>query len=283
MIQVEHLYKAFDDLQVLNDVTLTVKDGETLAVIGRSGSGKSVLMKHLVGLLQPDDGSVIVDGTDICCIPYEELREIRTQFGVLFQGGALFDSMTSFDNVAFPLRHFADATEAEIRDRVNRCLDLVRLSDVGPKKPSDLSGGMRKRVALARAIALEPRYILYDEPTSGLDPETSNTIDDLINHLSEELCITGVVVTHDMHSVFAIADRVAFLHDCCLHWVGPVEDIHHCTNSELNAFVKANEYHVGTPGQAIGQAEMEPSRSTVHGSDGASVRSDASSLSDTGT
>jgi phospholipid/cholesterol/gamma-HCH transport system ATP-binding protein len=283
MIEVEHLHKGFGDLEVLKDVSLTVHDGETLAIIGRSGSGKSVLMKHLVGLLQPDQGRVVVDGTDICCVPYDELRTIRTQFGVLFQGGALFDSMTSFENVAFPLHYFADATEDEVHDRVQECLDLVRLSGVGPKKPSELSGGMRKRVALARAIALEPRYILYDEPTSGLDPETSNTIDDLISHLSDELSITSVVVTHDMHSVFSIADRVAFLHQCRLHWVGPVGDIHHCTNAELDAFVRANEYHVGTPGQAIRGTEDPPSRPREHASGSRPVGADGSPLSNTGS
>jgi len=247
MIQVEHLSKSFGDLQVLTDINLDVRDGETLAIIGRSGSGKSVLMKHLIGLLRPDTGRVVVDGTDISEIPYEELRDIRTRFGVLFQGGALFDSMTSFENVAFPLQYFTTRTQAEIKARVDECLGLVNLSDVGPKKPSELSGGMRKRVALARAIALEPHYILYDEPTSGLDPETSNTIDRLINRLTEELSVTSVVVTHDMHSVFSIADRLAFLHECCLHWSGPVEEIHHCANPELDAFVRANEYHVGDP------------------------------------
>lgn len=247
MIQVEHLSKSFGDLDVLEDVDLEIQDGETIAIIGRSGSGKSVLMKHLVGLLKPDTGRVLVDGVDIAEIPYEELREVRQQFGVLFQGGALFDSMTSFENIAFPLQYFTTASKEEISDRVNECLSLVRLENVGPKKPSELSGGMRKRVALARAIALEPRYILYDEPTSGLDPETSNTIDELIMQLSDELSVTSVVVTHDMHSVFSIADRAAFLHNSHLHWVGPVADIHHSPDDILDGFVKANEYHVGDP------------------------------------
>ncbi|HHP7239533.1 ABC transporter ATP-binding protein [Longibacter sp.] len=247
MIQVDNLHKSFGDLDVLKEVDLEIEDGETIAIIGRSGSGKSVLMKHLVGLLNPDQGRVLVDDVDIGEIPYEELREIRQQFGVLFQGGALFDSMTSFENIAFPLEYFTTMSDDAIRDRVHECLDLVRLSDVGPKKPSELSGGMRKRVALARAIALEPRYMLYDEPTSGLDPETSNTIDELISQLSEELSVTSVVVTHDMHSVFSIADRAAFLHNCHLHWVGPVDDIHSQPDETLDRFVKANEYHVGDP------------------------------------
>lgn len=247
MIEVKNISKSFGSLQVLKNVSLTVHDGEKLAIIGRSGSGKSVLMKHLVGLLDPDTGHVYVDDQDICCIPYEELRVMRKRFGVLFQGGALFDSMTTFGNIAFPLRYFSAMTETEINDRVQECLDLVRLSDVGPKNPSELSGGMRKRVALARAIAMEPQYILYDEPTSGLDPETSNTINELINHLSKALNVTSVVITHDMHSVLEVADRVAFLHGQDLEWIGPVEALHDCANSNLNSFVKASEYKVGAP------------------------------------
>lgn len=251
MIQVEHLYKSFGDLTVLQDITLEVRDGETLAIIGRSGSGKSVLMKHFVGLLKPDRGRVLVDGTDIGAISYEELREVRRRFGVLFQGGALFDSMTAFENIAFPIRNFTNSSEGEVRDRVHECLTLVNLEDVDEKKPSELSGGMRKRVALARAIALEPQYILYDEPTSGLDPETSNTIDELISSLSDELNVTSVVVTHDMHSVLTTADRVAFLYETRLHWIGPVEDIHKREDPVLDAFVKANQYQVGDPSTAV--------------------------------
>ncbi|PSQ73299.1 MAG: ABC transporter ATP-binding protein, partial [Bacteroidetes bacterium QH_6_64_77] len=226
-------------------VSLEVHDGEKLAIIGRSGSGKSVLMKHLVGLLKPDTGHVYVDGEDLCCASYERLRELRKRFGVLFQGGALFDSMSTSDNIAFPLRYFSSLSEAEVQTRVQECLDLVRLSDIGAKNPAELSGGMRKRVGLARTIALEPQYILYDEPTSGLDPETSNTINDLINHLAGELNVTSVVITHDMHSVLAVADRVAFLYGQDLEWVGPVENVHDCANPNLNSFVKASQYTIG--------------------------------------
>lgn len=247
MIEVKNISKSFGSLQVLNNVSLDVHEGEKLAVIGRSGSGKSVLMKHFVGLLWPDEGHVLVDDTDIEAVQYEELREIRRRFGVLFQGGALFDSMSTFDNIAFPLRYFSSLSETEIDVRVKECLELVRLSGVGSKNPSELSGGMRKRVALARAISMEPKYILYDEPTSGLDPETSNTINDLINHLAAELHVTSVVITHDMHSVLEVADRVAFLHGQDLEWVGPVEDIHTCSNPNLNSFVKASEYKIGDP------------------------------------
>lgn len=251
MIQVEHLHKSFGDLTVLQDINLEIRDGETTAIIGRSGSGKSVLMKHFVGLLTPDQGHVLVDGTDLNTIPYEELRELRRSFGVLFQGGALFDSMTAFENIAFPIRNFTRSAETAVRDRVHECLNLVNLSDIDDKKPSELSGGMRKRVALARAIALQPRYILYDEPTSGLDPETSNTIDELIYSLSKELNVTSVVVTHDMHSVLTIADRVAFLHETRLRWVGPVDAIHEREDPVLDAFVQANQYQIGNPSAAI--------------------------------
>ena len=251
MIRVEHISKSFDSLEVLNDISFEVQDGETLAIIGRSGSGKSVLMKHMVGLLKPDAGHIFVDDHDLCCAEYEELRDLRKRFGVLFQGGALFDSLNSFENIAFPLKYFSDKTPDEIEARVEECLALVNLEGVGAKKPSELSGGMRKRVALARAIALAPQYILYDEPTSGLDPETSNTIDELISHLSDELNVTSVVVTHDMHSVLTTADRVAFLHETNLHWIGPVEDLHDRPDPVLDDFVRASEYHVGSPSASV--------------------------------
>jgi phospholipid/cholesterol/gamma-HCH transport system ATP-binding protein len=222
-----------------------VLEGETLAVIGRSGSGKSVLMKHMIGLLQPDRGRVLVDGTDINRISYTELREVRQNFGVLFQGGALFDSMSAFDNVAFPLRTFTKLSEKEVEREVIGSLKMVELEDVGPKMPAELSGGMKKRVALARAVAMKPRYILYDEPTSGLDPETSNTIDQLIKGLADQLNVTSVVVTHDMHSVLSIADRAALIHEGRIHWTGTIDDLHASTDQVLSDFVKANEYQIG--------------------------------------
>ena len=247
MIQVERLFKSFDSKPVLRDVSLDIHESETLAIIGRSGSGKSVLMKHLIGLLKPDSGRVLVDNIDINRISYSQLRHVRQQFGVLFQGGALFDSMNAFENVAFPLQTFTTKTAAEIRKEVEKCLDVVRLTGVGAKLPSELSGGMQKRVALARAIAMQPRYIIYDEPTSGLDPETSNNINDLIKGLADQLDITSIVVTHDMHSVLSIADRVALIHASRMHWVGVTNDLHHSTDPVLRSFVKANEYTIGDP------------------------------------
>jgi phospholipid/cholesterol/gamma-HCH transport system ATP-binding protein len=249
MIQIRNLRKQFDGRVVLKDVSLDVRDGETLAIIGRSGSGKSVLMKHIVGLLCPDGGQVLVDGTDINAISYDELRMVRRNFGVLFQGGALFDSMNAFDNVAFPLRTFTQMTESEIKAEVQTCLSMVELPDVGDKAPAELSGGMQKRVALARAVALRPRYILYDEPTSGLDPETSNTIDVLIKGLADQLKVTSIVVTHDMHSVLNIADRAAFVYQGEMHWTGTIEELHQSKDETLRAFVKANEYYIGDPAE----------------------------------
>lgn len=247
MIQIHNLYKGFDGKPVLRDVSLGIPEGEVTCIIGRSGSGKSVLMRHLVGLIKPDQGRVIVDGAPLDELTYSELRQVRRKFGVLFQGGALFDSMSAQENVEFPLQTFTDLSREAIRQRARECLALVELPDVGAKKPAELSGGQQKRVALARAIAMEPQYILYDEPTSGLDPETSNTIDELIYRLGSDLGTTSVVVTHDMHSVLSIADRIAFIHEGTLPWVGTVDDLHTATDPTLLAFVRANEYQIGKP------------------------------------
>jgi len=250
VIEVQHLSKSFGDRPVLHDVSLEIREGETFAVIGRSGSGKSVLLKHLVGLLKPERGRVVVDGEALDALPYAGLRRVRRKFGVLFQGGALFDSMSAVENVEFPLRTFTDMKPREVRRRALECLALVELPDVGPKRPNELSGGMQKRVALARAIAIEPRYILYDEPTSGLDPETSNTIDELINRLSREIGATSIVITHDMHSVLNIADRVGFIHEGRLHWLGTIADLHTSEDAALGSFVRANAYQIGAPAPA---------------------------------
>lgn len=245
MIEVRRLSRSFDGVPVLHEVSLEIREGETFAVIGRSGSGKSVLLKHLIGLLVPDAGEVVVDGEALAALPYSGLRRIRRKFGVLFQGGALFDSMTALENVEFPLRTFTDEPEHALVQRATECLEMVELPEAAPKKPNELSGGQQKRVALARAIALEPKYILYDEPTSGLDPETSTTIDELILRLGRTINATSVVVTHDMHSVLAIADRVGFIHDGRMHWTGTVPELHTSTDPELGAFVRANEYQIG--------------------------------------
>lgn len=244
-IEVHAVSKALGGKPILRDVSLVVPEGKVTCIIGRSGSGKSVLLRHFVRLLTPDAGRVVVDGAPLDALTYTELRQLRRRFGVLFQGGALFDSMTALENVAFPLTTFTDLSAREIEARARECLALVELPDAGAKMPAELSGGQQKRVALARAIAIEPRYILYDEPTSGLDPETSNTIDELILRLGRELGTTSVVVTHDIHSVLSIADHVAFVYKGTMPWSGTVEDLHRATDPTLLAFVKANEYQIG--------------------------------------
>jgi phospholipid/cholesterol/gamma-HCH transport system ATP-binding protein len=201
MIEINNLSKSFGDLLVWKDVSLTIEDGETLAIIGRSGCGKSVLLKHINALLYPDEGSVLIDGANIYEQDYVTQRILRQKFGILFQGSALFDSINTFENIAFPLRYFTKMSESEIRDKVMNALERVNLENVHDKETAELSGGMRKRVGLARAIILEPEYIMYDEPTSGLDPQTSDEINRLIINMADSLGITSIVVTHDMHSV----------------------------------------------------------------------------------
>ena len=245
MIEVRNLSKSFNGRTVLRNVSIDIQEGETFAVIGRSGSGKTVFFKHIIGLLTPDEGDVLVDDEELGALSYGDLRRVRHKFGVLFQGGALFDSMTAVENVAFPIRTFTDKTEAELLQRAQECLDMVELPDSGSKRPSELSGGQKKRVALARAIALEPKYILYDEPTSGLDPETSNTINELITRLEQNVGATSIVNTHDMHSVLAIADRVGFIYDGRMHWTGTIPELHACTDPALCDFVRATEYQIG--------------------------------------
>lgn len=244
MIEIQHLGKRFDSHVVWTDVNLTVHDGETLAVIGKSGCGKSVLLKHMNALMHPDSGTVKVDGSEIFNLSYVELRLVRQKFGVLFQGAALFDSIDTFENVAFPLRYFTRMSEKDIQERVQDCLEMVNLANMGTKKTSELSGGMRKRVGLARAIVMEPRYLLYDEPTSGLDPVTSEEINDLIIHLKESLKITSVVITHDMHSVLRVADNVAFLDDQKLSWYGTLDQMRVAKHDQLQEFIKASEYKI---------------------------------------
>lgn len=244
MIEIKNLTKSFGDNLIWEDVTFDINDGETLAVIGKSGCGKSVLLKHLNALLYPNSGKVIIDGQDIFNLSYLELRIIRQRFGILFQGGALFDSINTFENVAFPLRYFTKQSQKEIEKNVLRALELVNLSDTANKLTSELSGGMRKRVALARAVILRPDYLLYDEPTSGLDPKTSDEINDLIVRLADNLDITSVVITHDMNSVLKIADNVAFLDEQKLSWYGTVDEMQESDHSALNNFITASEFKI---------------------------------------
>lgn len=244
MIEFKNLKKSFGDLLVWEDVSFKIEDGETVAIIGRSGCGKSVLLKHINGLLYPDEGSVTIDGKDIHTQDYVSQRKLRQKFGILFQGSALFDSINTFENIAFPLRYFTTMSEAEIRDSVMNALERVNLENVHDKETSELSGGMRKRVGLARAIILEPEYIMYDEPTSGLDPQTSDEINELIISMAETFDITSVVVTHDMHSVLEVADKVAFLDQQKLSWHGTVDEMRVSDHQGLRRFIKASEYQI---------------------------------------
>lgn len=246
MIKIRDLQKSFGDLLVWSDVSFDIEDGETIAIIGRSGCGKSVLIKHFIALLYPDHGRVFIDDRDVFQLPYTELRKIRQRFGVLFQGSALFDSISTFENVAFPLRYFTEQSEEEIRENVNHALKMVNLEGTGHKSTAELSGGMRKRVGVARAIVHQPDYIMYDEPTSGLDPQTSDEINELIMDMAENLDITSIVVTHDMHSVLKIAERVAFLDQARLSWLGTVDEMRNTDYEPLRNFMKASEYQIRT-------------------------------------
>ena len=213
MIEIRDLHKSFGSKLVARGINMKIHDSESLTIIGQSGSGKSVLLKHMVGLLMPDSGDIIVDGQSVVQAKRKELYEIRKKFGVLFQGAALFDSMTVEENISLGIRTHTETPEAEIRERVQQCLELVSLPGIERMKPAELSGGMKKRVGLARAIAMKPAYILYDEPTTGLDPITADTINDLIIRMNDELKVTTVVVTHDMVSAYKVSDRIVMIHE----------------------------------------------------------------------
>ena len=244
MIEIKNLKKSFGNNLVWENVSFQIKDGETIAIIGRSGCGKSVLIKHINALMRPDEGEVIIDGKNIFKLDYVETRLVRQKFGVLFQGSALFDSINTFENVAFPLRYFTDQTEDEIYENVMQALEYVNLRNAADKETSELSGGMRKRVGLARAIILEPKYIMYDEPTSGLDPQTSDEINQLIIEMANKFDITSIVVTHDMHSVLEVAETVAFLDSQKLCWHGTLQEMKESNQQDLVDFITASEYQI---------------------------------------
>lgn len=244
MIQIKNLTKSFGSNLVWQDVSFDIEDGETLAIIGQSGCGKSVLVKHLNALIYPDSGIVTIDGKNVFELEYVELRKMRQRFGVLFQGSALFDSINTFENVAFPMRYFTDFSEDQIIQKVHEALEMVNLQEVAQKDTSELSGGMRRRVALARATVLQPDFLIYDEPTSGLDPQTSEEINKLITSMAGNLNITSIVVTHDIHSVLEISEKVAFLHEQKLWWHGPTKEMPTSNNKELLDFITASEYQI---------------------------------------
>ena len=238
MIEFKDVHKSFGPKQVLRGFSLTVDEGQTVVIIGFSGTGKSVAIKHIVGLLQPDSGEIWVDGKQVDRLSRQDLYALRGQIGYVFQFAALFDSMTIAENVAMGLRKQGKLTEKEVMTRVDEALELVDLPDVQRRMPAELSGGMRKRVGIARAIALRPKYILYDEPTTGLDPVTSATIDGLMVRMREQLGVTGIVITHDMRSAYTVGTRIAMLYEGTVRQCGTVEEIQHTTDPVVRQFIE---------------------------------------------
>lgn len=241
MIEARNISKSFGEHQVLKDVSVSFERGQTNLIIGQSGSGKTVLMKCFIGLYKADQGQIIYDGRMFSEMSELEQMDIRKEVGMLFQGGALFDSKTVQENVMFPLSMFTKQSYEENLERVNFCLNRVNLENANKLYPSELSGGMIKRVAIARAISMNPKYLFCDEPNSGLDPRTAGVIDNLIKEITEEYQITTIVNTHDMNSVLEIGEKIAFIHEGKLWWTGSKEDVLHDDNKELNDFIFASE------------------------------------------
>jgi len=240
MIRIKNIWKKFGEKQVLRGVTFDVLNKETTVVLGRSGGGKSVLLKMIIGLIKPDAGSIEVDGKDVTAMTYKELRGLRFKFGFLFQGAALFDSMTVGENIALSLRRHTGWTDREIKESLQYALHVVGLDNVEHVMPSSLSGGMKKRVGLARAIALTPRYVLYDEPTTGLDMETADGINLLIKEMRMKLGITSIVVTHDIHSAFVVGDRFAVLENGAALMTGTRDELQNSTDEEVRKYINSS-------------------------------------------
>ena len=241
MIEVRHLYKSFDDKEVLKDINATFENGKTNLIIGQSGSGKTVLMKNLVGLLQPTSGEVLYDGRNFVTMSKKEKIQMRREMGMIFQSAALFDSLSVLENVMFPLDMFSDMTLRERQRRAEECLARVNLTDAGRKYPGEISGGMQKRVAIARAIVLNPTYLFCDEPNSGLDPKTSLVIDELLHGITEEFGMTTIINTHDMNSVMGIGDNISFICEGRKEWERDKTMVISATNEKLNDLVFASE------------------------------------------
>ncbi len=237
MIEIHNLYKAFGSQMILNNLSLTVRRGETKAIIGRSGVGKSVLLKNIVGLIRPDSGSIKVNGTEVTNLNEKDYNKLRMEIGLVFQGGALFDSMSVGDNVAFVLNEFLNLNKSTIRDRVHDSLAMVGLKDIQDMMPSQLSGGMRKRVSLARVLCMEPQIILYDEPTSEVDPITAAALNNLIIELRDKLKVTSIVVTHDMNSAYKIADSIAMFYRGQVIADGKPDEIRHSSHPVVKQFI----------------------------------------------
>jgi phospholipid/cholesterol/gamma-HCH transport system ATP-binding protein len=237
MIEVRDLKKRFGPQQILDGVSFRIETGESLVIIGRSGGGKSVLLKHIIGLLTPDSGQVLIDGEEITHLSEREMIRVRSKFGMVFQGAALFDSMSVAENIGFAFRREKKFTEQEVARKVAEALEMVDLPGIEKKKPAELSGGMRKRVGLARAIIYQPEFVLYDEPTTGLDPIVSDSIDQLIIRVTERLKVTTIVVTHDMRSARRVGHRIVMLHDKKIYAIGTPEDIFNSTDPVVQQFI----------------------------------------------
>ena len=241
MIEVKNLYKNFDGKEVLKDISAVFENGKTNLIIGQSGSGKTVLMKNIVGLLEPTSGEVLYDGRDFIAMSKREKVRMRREMGMIFQSAALFDSLTVLENVMFPLDMFSPMTYRERKRRAMECLDRVNLTDAEKEYPGEISGGMQKRVAIARAIALNPKYLFCDEPNSGLDPKTSLVIDELLSGITHEYQITTIINTHDMNSVMGIGENVIFIHEGRKEWQGVSADIMESNNKLLTDFIFASD------------------------------------------
>lgn len=262
MIEVKNITKSFDGKTILHDVSATFYTGKTNLIIGQSGSGKTVLMKSIVGLVTPEQGEILYDGRDFLKMDARQVKDLRKEIGMLFQGSALFDSETVLGNVMFPLMMFTSMTQGEMLDRARFCLERVNLQGAENKYPSEISGGMQKRVAIARAIALNPKYLFCDEPNSGLDPRTSILIDELLHDITHEYNITTIINTHDMNSVLGIGENIVFINKGRREWIGDKKRIFTTTNEALNDFVFATRLFQQVKDYIISEGHTNPPHDT---------------------